>query len=205
MREWAKPVSLEQRCSDTARASVLDGYYIEIEQISRRENDVVRVVSRLKRVNSVSSPSPSCSLISVRLRVQRVRILPERSIIRRLFDSMYTLEPRSNMKALIGVVWASAALEVYTVAGEARVYTSESWSYQKPKEPPSISPHTARLLLAQRLGLSQYHSLQDADEPTLDILNTYGGEQQQIFVHEERSQGAEKLLLVVEGVDEGSL
>ena len=107
------------------------------------------------------------------------------------------------MKALAGLLWTCAAFEAYTVAGEAVVYTSESWSHQTPAEPPSISPHIARLLFARRLGLSQYHSLQDADDSTLDILTTYGGEQQQIFARE--NGGAEKLLLVVEGVDEGSL
>ena len=109
------------------------------------------------------------------------------------------------MKALAVLLCASAALEAYTVVGEALIYTSDSSPRQAPVEPPSISPHTARLLFAQRLGLSQYHNLQDADEVTLDILNTYGGEQQQIFASEERSQGAEKLLLIVEGIDEGNL
>ena len=109
------------------------------------------------------------------------------------------------MKALAGLLWGCAALEAYIVAGEALVYTSESWSRRTPAEPPSISPHTARLLLAQRLGLSQYHSLQDADDSTLGILNTYGGEKQQIFAPKDESHGAEKLLLVVEGVNEGSL
>ena len=113
------------------------------------------------------------------------------------------LKPQVNMKALAGLLWAGAAFEAYTVAGEALVYTSESWLRQTPATPPSISPHTARLLFAQRLGLSQYHSLQDADDSTLGILNTYGGEQQQIFARE--NGGGEKLLLVVEGVDEGSL
>lgn len=110
------------------------------------------------------------------------------------------------MKVFAGLLWASAALELCAVTGEALVYTSESLSRQTPTEPPSVSPHTARLLLAQRLGLSQYHSLQDADESTFSILNKFGGEQQQqIFAREDPSQGAEKLLLIVEGVDEGSL
>lgn len=108
------------------------------------------------------------------------------------------------MKALLGLLWASAALGAYTVLGEALVYTSESWLRQTPAEPPSISPHTARLLFAQRLGLSQYHSLQDADESSLAILNNYGGQQRQIFDSEDGFHGAEKILLVVEGVGEGS-
>ena len=108
------------------------------------------------------------------------------------------------MKALAGLLWASAALEAYTVVGKALLYTSESWSRQATVKPPSISPQTARLLLAQRLGLSRYHSLQDADESTLEILNTFGGEQQQIFAPKETLQSDEKLLLIVEGVDEGT-
>ena len=108
------------------------------------------------------------------------------------------------MKALVGLFSASAAFVASTVAGEALVYTSESWSRQTPADPPSISPSTARLLFAQRLGLSQYHSLQATDESTLEILNVHGGNQQQIFTQEERSRDAEKLLAIVEGVDEGS-
>lgn len=126
-------------------------------------------------------------------------------IIRKLLNRVITLEPQSNMKALAGLFWISAAFEVLAAAGEALVYTSESWSRPAPAELPSISPNTARLLLAQRLGLSHYHSLQDADESTLDILTTYGGKQKQIFAHGDGFQDAEKLLLVVEGVDEGSL
>ena len=108
------------------------------------------------------------------------------------------------MKALTGLLWASATLEAYAVTGKALLYTSESWSRQAPVELPSISPQTARLLLAQRLGLSHYHNLQDADDPTLEILNTFGGEQQEIFAPEEPLQAAEKLLLIVEGVNEGT-
>ena len=137
------------------------------------------------------------------------RSLPEQSvhhIIPSISEKLITLEPPIIMKALTGLLWATVSLEAHTVLGQALVYTSESWSRQARVEPPSISPHTARLLLAQRLGLSQYHSLQDPDDLTLDILNTYGGEQQRIFAHDEEGfQGAEKLLLVVEGVDEGSL
>ena len=136
----------------------------------------------------------------------RVSTTPSTASCKERFCLIWTnsLESKFSMKALAGLLWASAALEAHSVVGKALLYTSESWSRQAPVEPPSISPQTARLLLAQRLGLSRYHSLQDVDEPTLELLNTYGGEQQQIFAPEETSQGAEKLLLIVEGVDEGT-
>ena len=169
------------------------------------------LLKRLMYVIPVPSLLRSCFLISVGLKIlcatPRFRILPDCPSPhhpKRLLDEVTLLEPQSKMKALTGLLWVGAAFEVSTVAGEAFVYTSESWLRQSPADPPSMSPNTARLLFAQRLGLSQYHSLQDFDDSTLEILNVYGGNRQQIFTQKERSPDAEKLLLVVEGVDEGS-
>lgn len=162
----------------------------------------------LRRCTNICSPRPlppDAILISVRLRTVPGIYPANLSPFMRMFNGQDTLKPQFNMKALAGLLSAIAALEAYTVVGEALVYTSESWSRPALAGPPSISPRTARLLLAQRLGLSRYHSLQDADESTLDILNTCGGEQQQVFAREDGSEVVEKLLLVVEGVDEGSL
>ena len=104
------------------------------------------------------------------------------------------------MKLLLGFVWMSAGLKALGVSAEALVYINDATSTKQKEGPPSLSPKTLRLLLAQRLGLSQYHSLQDADESTIDTLNAFGGRRQQIFIDDERAQGAEKLLLIVEGV-----
>lgn len=104
------------------------------------------------------------------------------------------------MKILAGVIWASTALQAYTVSAQALLYTSEPVEPLSKEGPPSISPNTARLLLAQRLGLSQYHSLDDANGATLHILNTFGGKQEQVFRDKEQVGGAEKLLLILDGV-----
>lgn len=104
------------------------------------------------------------------------------------------------MKALSGLLWASIALKAYTASAQALIYTSDAGSPPSKAGPTLISPNTARLLFAQRLGLSQYHSLKDADESTLDFLTTYGGKQNQIFSHEEQSQALEKVLIIVDGV-----
>ena len=103
------------------------------------------------------------------------------------------------MKLLIGFLWVSSALEACSVAAEAFIYTSDVPLSSK-ADTPSISPNTARLLLAQRLGLSQYHSLEGADESILDILNTYGGKHQELFTHEEHTRSNDRLLLIVDGV-----
>ncbi len=111
------------------------------------------------------------------------------------------------MRLLPTLVSVSIALEHCTVSAQALLYTSERVSPPSKRGPPSISPLTARLLLAQRLGLSQYHSLEGADEGTLGILNTFGGEQQRIFddgdqAWEDENSSDEKFLLMVEGVSE---
>lgn len=105
------------------------------------------------------------------------------------------------MKVLGGILCVSSAVQAYTASTDALVYTfDQSRSVSSPK-PPSISPNTARLLLAQRLGLSQHHELGDADETVLQILNSYGGDAQPVFAHEEGQAIANKLLLIVEGID----
>ena len=104
------------------------------------------------------------------------------------------------MKLIVGLLWAGTALEASLVSAEALVYTSDASPLPSKESLPSISPSTARLLFAQRLGLSQYHSLEGADETTLDVLNIYGGKQQQIFAHEERTRSIDRILLIVDGV-----
>jgi hypothetical protein len=103
------------------------------------------------------------------------------------------------MKPLAVLSLASVVAQVYAALPEAYVYLSDG-RQQYHTKPPSISPHEARLLFAQRLGLSSYHSLGDVSESTLEHLNLYGGAQKQLF-HEEQWQSLSRLLAVVEGVE----
>ena len=101
------------------------------------------------------------------------------------------------MRALAGLVWASAALQTYAALSEASVYFFDKNTNPSEAQPPSVSPSTARLLLAQRLGLSQYHSLKGAGDSTIKYLNALGGTQNPIFSDEE--QEPLKLLIFIEG------
>ena len=113
------------------------------------------------------------------------------------------------MKVLAGLAWASTALGIYAASEEAFVYIQDNALAPQSLKAETISPSTARLLFAQRLGLSQYHDLGDADEATLQILNAYGGQQQSIFgdIEESRHQSTDRLLFIIEGVEfpEGGL
>ncbi|KAL8933053.1 MAG: hypothetical protein Q9211_005991 [Gyalolechia sp. 1 TL-2023] len=66
----------------------------------------------------------------------------------------------------------------------------------------SLSPSATRLLFARRLGLSQYHSLEGADESTLSILNKFGGEQRGLLSTDEQWLGHQRNLLIIDGVED---
>lgn len=105
------------------------------------------------------------------------------------------------MKATIALLLASVATSVSSISPEAPVYIFDKTSRSSGKEPPSTDPETARLLLAHRLGLSQYHSLKDADSRTLQLLNEFGGAPGSLFDIDEKEDETRRVLVIVEGVE----
>ncbi|KAF1830213.1 hypothetical protein BDW02DRAFT_601881 [Decorospora gaudefroyi] len=60
---------------------------------------------------------------------------------------------------------------------------------------PSVSPQTARLIIAQRLGLSRFHAIEHADAETIRHINTYGGRQQKLFGGDDAARSKAHLLV----------
>jgi hypothetical protein len=85
-----------------------------------------------------------------------------------------------------------------SAAPDAKVYLFPRDESSKPSHPLALSPEEARLVFAQRLGVSQYHSLDGAGEDTLSYINRFGGRQKQLFEAEDHGKAAE-LVLFVEG------
>ncbi|ORY15022.1 hypothetical protein BCR34DRAFT_585369 [Clohesyomyces aquaticus] len=71
------------------------------------------------------------------------------------------------------------------------------------QQSPSVSPETARLILAQRLGLSQFHSIKDASDELIGQLNAFGGRQQRPFGVDNIRNKAQALIWI-EDVDDAS-
>ncbi|RKF62805.1 hypothetical protein OnM2_030044 [Erysiphe neolycopersici] len=65
-------------------------------------------------------------------------------------------------------------------------------------EVPILSPNQAILVLAQRLGLSNHHSLGSVSESTLSYINKFGGKNSYLFDNSERK--IKDLILIVEGI-----
>jgi hypothetical protein len=82
---------------------------------------------------------------------------------------------------------------------DAKVYLFQDGEWSKTSNPPTLSPEEARLVFAQRLGVSQYHSLADASEDALSYINQFGGHQDRLFEAGSDEETTE-LLLFVDGV-----
>lgn len=96
---------------------------------------------------------------------------------------------------------------IFSVPANARlghVYLSESGN--TPQESQTLTPSNARLVLAQRLGLGEFHSLERAEETTLNAINAFGGGASQLFnaVQPRHLSRAIVLLEGVEGADSQS-
>lgn len=103
------------------------------------------------------------------------------------------------MKVFLGFLWAPLLLAARTAASNAQIYVTDQ---HEGRTPEALSPASIRLLFARRLGLSQYHSLEGADESTLKILNNYGGEQRALFSADGRQEDRQRNLIVIDGVED---
>ena len=115
-----------------------------------------------------------------------------------LMVDTFTSSDRPIMRYLTVLLWASVAFQTNAVSPEALIYTFPDSSRDKSRTP-TISPNDARLLFAQRLGLSEYHSLGDVDQDTLELLNVHRGQQRSIF-DDASKDSPRQLLVVIEGV-----
>lgn len=101
------------------------------------------------------------------------------------------------------LIFTGLVLQACALSNRAYVYSSSNGQYPAPKgEAASISTTTTRLLLAQRLGLSQYHSLDDATDASIQLLNSFGGIQEPVLLDESRERRTEKFLAIIENVDQ---
>ncbi|KAH8648088.1 hypothetical protein BGZ60DRAFT_521221 [Tricladium varicosporioides] len=96
--------------------------------------------------------------------------------------------------ALIGAASATSPASVYIFEGNDQT---------NPSKAPTLSPEQARLVLAQRLGASQYHGLGDASDSTISYINQFGGKKESLFLDVEQDQTPE-LVLIVDGMNEAT-
>jgi hypothetical protein len=87
-------------------------------------------------------------------------------------------------------------------AGIGHVYIHDSIPRTSPQPSSSVDPETARLILAQRLGLSQFHSINNPSESIVEQINAFGGRQRKLFGEEDPKRTQAQLLVWVDGVED---
>ena len=107
------------------------------------------------------------------------------------------------MRAFLTVSWALFAGPAWTASPDALMYTFDHQAVKSDafKSTRSTSPQTARLLLAHRLGLSQYHSLGNAQDHVIEDLNSLRTSQRPLLSGSRVEPTRRQLLIVVEGLE----
>ena len=96
--------------------------------------------------------------------------------------------------SLLLPLYAGAATSI----PDAKVYIFPGDGWSNAPNPPVLSPQETRLVFAQRLGISRYHSLDGVGDDTLSYINRFGGRQMGLFEAVGDNKAAE-LVLFVEG------
>ncbi|KAG9199665.1 hypothetical protein G6514_008220 [Epicoccum nigrum] len=100
--------------------------------------------------------------------------------------------------------WGFVASSLYCTAAAAangHVFTFDGTATRAAPASSPIDPQTARLILAQRLGLSRFHSIKDAEAAAIKSINTYGGRHQKLF-GEDADTSRAKLLMWLDDASE---
>ncbi|MCJ1320289.1 hypothetical protein MMC15_005627 [Xylographa vitiligo] len=103
------------------------------------------------------------------------------------------------MRVATALASAALASSAYGGSSGASVYTFGHGSSTSITN--NVTPSTAKLLLAHRLGLSQFHNLENGDDLTLLMLNRFSNAQSSLFGSSDEDEKVHKLLVIVEGVE----
>ena len=106
----------------------------------------------------------------------------------------------ATMKLSWGIV-ASSLYCAVAATKNGHVFTFDGTNNHAAPASSPIDPETARLILAQRLGLSRFHSIKHVDSEAIKSINTFGGRQQKLFGQQADTSKAQ-LLVWLEDAEE---
>ncbi|OJD21575.1 hypothetical protein ACJ73_07086 [Blastomyces percursus] len=105
------------------------------------------------------------------------------------------------MRPLLSFLPLSLAAITGVAAYDARAYTFDTWQQSIPPTNRVVTPETARLILTNRLGLSDGSTLGQVDETLIRDLNTFGGAQIPLMGDTSVGDCLTKMALLWEGVE----
>ena len=105
------------------------------------------------------------------------------------------------MKLSWGFIVSSLCGSIEAASKAGHVYVWDSSSKAPSSQLASVSPATARLVLAQRLGVSKFHSIQEATPSIIHAVDEFGGRPVKLFVGDEDRNDAHALVWI-DGVED---
>lgn len=112
--------------------------------------------------------------------------------------------PIPSLPTTMKLSWGFVASSLYCAAAAAKtghVFTFDGTTDHAAPASSPIDPETARLILAQRLGLSRFHSIKDASSEAIKNINTFGGRQQKLFGEQADTSRAQLLVWLEDAED----
>lgn len=102
------------------------------------------------------------------------------------------------MQLSIGLLLPTLLGSAYAAADIAKVFIISGSEQQSHGDVPALSSADARLVLAQRLGISQYHKLHEVSTTVLSYINKFGIQSQSLFA-DHAKWSPNQLVVVAEG------
>lgn len=104
--------------------------------------------------------------------------------------------------------WGFITSSLYCAASAAQqgnVYLFDPVPKTSPQAATTVDATTARLILAQRLGLSRFHTIERSrSEESLKQINAFGGQHQKLFGGEPADRTQAHALVWIEGVEDAA-
>ncbi|KAF2403718.1 hypothetical protein EJ06DRAFT_289864 [Trichodelitschia bisporula] len=94
----------------------------------------------------------------------------------------------------------ACAAQASHISGYGFLLDGGSNQHSEPRHA-SADSAVARLILAQRMGLSRFHHLPDATEETIGLVNGFGGPPQQFFGRDASNKDQSRVMLWVDGLE----
>lgn len=106
-----------------------------------------------------------------------------------------------SISLAVSALLSTAAARTPGPAGLVYTYDPADSHSHAASDPQSVTPETARLIFAQRTGLSYSYSLQDAGEREIQQINEFGSPRQQLFGGKPEDE-ARRIFVLVDGVQD---
>lgn len=113
--------------------------------------------------------------------------------------------PLVTMMLSVGLtaLWSLATGAVHAAAASAHghVFLIDTDTSPSTTHHETIDPPTARLIFAERLGLSRFYDIEDVDEDVIRRINTFGGSHEQPLRRDASSSTPYRVFILVDGLD----